>query len=342
MSYTVKIFDPETNKNELFELWQYKSEKLLQRRFDYLYGNSAYSYIITNMIYHDKEENAVGMASIFGRNLMVKGKDIRIGVNCDIVVKKKHRTLGPAIMLVKSLLKQAENTGYKVLIAYPNKMSQLVFKKVGYKNIGTSYRWSRLINSEKKIRSQIKNQVASKILSRIFDTSMSLVSAETLTKIRYGKIIKKTVKVNITYDEITITKNDTDEVSIDRSSEYMKWRYYGVDKYDSKIFAVSINGLISGIIIYNIQAGEVIIEDILSDKTKGAIEVLIYKFIKKIKKIGVFSISIMHYGIDNLEKVMKSYGFFRREGRDIFLYTFDSSAEEHVMRLSFMNGDVDL
>ena len=169
MAYQTRAFNMEEDKGKLSILWQEKSEKNLQRRFDYMCGSRANRQVKTSLLFDEKSQETVGCLSLFTHTMRVQNKNFKLGVNCDMFVKKEHRLLGPAVILLKSLIKSAQEEGYQALLAMPNKMSAPVFQRVGYARIGELYRWVKVIDFEDKLAGKFKNKVALRIVSVFFN-----------------------------------------------------------------------------------------------------------------------------------------------------------------------------
>lgn len=61
MAYQTRAFNMEEDKGKLSILWQEKSEKNLQRRFDYMCGSRANRQVKTSLLFDEKSQETVGV-----------------------------------------------------------------------------------------------------------------------------------------------------------------------------------------------------------------------------------------------------------------------------------------
>src|SRR5687768_3975819 len=70
--------------------------------------------------------------------------DLRAGVLADLAVDRPHRSVGPALALAREA--KAWTLGnLDLAYGFPNKLAEGVFKRVGYKVLGTMPRYARVL-----------------------------------------------------------------------------------------------------------------------------------------------------------------------------------------------------
>lgn len=345
MAYQIRLFNKDEDRNKLFALWREKSDKNLQRRFEYMYGGRARCRIKTSLLFDEKSQDAIGCLSLFTHNIRLKGNNFKLGVNCDMFVKKEHRLLGPAVILLKSLLKDAREDGYQALLAMPNKMSASVFQRVGYTRVGELYRWVKIIKFEDKLAVKIKHKAALKIISKAFDFFFEFFSWEWVWRISYFLAKGRFSAQEIKFDEINFDEHLKITNILEKPPEYIEWRYYGMDNNDSKVFALTKNGLSAGLMIYYVRGQDVILQDILIPKSLWAMKIMLSAFTRKMRARKMKSISALFLGRGKMMKLLQSFGFLRRESRSLYLHTFDPKFENNFAdkyELDLFEGDMDL
>lgn len=345
MGYRTRSFNKNEDKDALFALWREKSEKNFQRRFEHMYGAGARCQIITSFLFDEKSQDPAGSVSLFTHTLRIKGGDFKLGVNCDMFVKKEHRLLGPAVILLKSLAQEARQGGYQALLAMPNKMSAPVFQRAGYAPIGELYRWVKILRFEDKLAVKIKNRVVLKIISKAFNFLFEFFSCEGISRIAYFFAQRQLTAREIKFTEINLDQHLKETSILEKSPGYIEWRYYGVDNNGSQAFALTKNGLTKGLILYSLRQQDAIIQDMLLPKSFWAAKMMLCAFTRKMRKEKIKSISILFLGRGRMTRLLKSFAFFRRGRRGLYLYAFDSKfendfADKHALDLC--EGDLDL
>lgn len=345
MAYQIKAFNSIEDKDKIFALWREKSAKNFERRFEYMYGASACCQIKTSLLIDEKSKKAVGCVSLFTHTISLNSHNLKLGVNCDMFVKKEHRMLGPAVILLKSLLSDARSEGYHALLAMPNAMSASVFKRAGYTRIGELRRWVKIIDFEDKLTKVIKNRLALKFFSKVFNFFSELFSLETGWRILYFFIKGWFLAKEIDFKEINLDEHLKKAGVLIKPPEYIEWRYYGMDNNNSKAFALTRNGLVVGLISYYVLDQNLILQDILLPKSAWKTKIMLAAFICKARLAKIKSISVLFLGRGAMAGIFKSFGFLRRESRSLCLHVLDQKFDDNFTdrhKLDLFEGDLDL
>ncbi|MFH1460564.1 MAG: hypothetical protein ABIG64_09395 [Candidatus Omnitrophota bacterium] len=324
MKYLTKHFNHEQDKNLLINLWfKYLVNPSLER-YAFLYENNDVSIIQTALLFLGKENEILGCASILLYKAVSNSNNLVLGINVDMIVERKHRTLGPAILLLKELVAMAKKYGSNALIAIPNQASLPVFKRIGYKCAGNISRYVKIINIEKKLKSKLKNKVIINFASQVINFFMKWISREILYQI-FDLLDNK--RCTLCFEErfpegIRSKKNG----EIFSSEKYLKWRYrVGGDKGYKKCFFY-YNNILQGGLIYRLNKDEIFIEKICMFSDQN-FDRLLFHFIKKMrldKKIS--SINVTYFGKEKNKQIFRNFGFLKREEKAIMFIPFSEKA----------------
>lgn len=93
------------------------------------------------------EGQVVGSAGYAIRTLRVAGEPWRVAVIADLAVDPAHRSLSPALSLVKSVRDFARDH-FDFAYGWPNQKAEGVFARAGYKPLGRMYRYCRVTRYE--------------------------------------------------------------------------------------------------------------------------------------------------------------------------------------------------
>jgi len=224
--YSIRQFHFGEDKNLLFDLWQSVLQNPIPERMNSMYADNSYGEPLSWLVFHGVELNPVGSVSVFPRQIILDGKTSRIGINCDMVMLKKHRTLGPALMALKNLIKGCAEQGYQFLLAMPNERSQPVFKRVGYQKIGTAYRWSKVLRCGDKLSRLINHQFSRKIIASCVDQVLRCMLFKFWIRLCHVKLwnwgcIEKLISIeSLEFSEVFYSSR-----VLKKNSEFLKWRY---------------------------------------------------------------------------------------------------------------------
>ena len=341
--YSLRRFDPEINRRELFALRGAGTEALHDRKFEHMFGSGSYPDLITFLLYSDREKDAVGVASLFSRGFELGGREYRAGFNFDISVKPKHRTLGPALMLVKALLKEAERSGYSVLIANPNTKSSIVFKRAGYVLTGRSCRWSKVLRSVNKLPEPLRDSPLGKPAAGAVDICSRLFSRETAASFRNLRNGRSLSGRECGIEDVFLP-GLPGRVKFEGTPGFLRWRYGGFYEDPVRAYHLERGGKPMGAVFYLVRGMNAAVENILCEDIY--LSDILGGFIAHARKSGLYAVSIPFYGDPEFEKLLKGYGFFRRgEGRDVCVYPIDRTLEDVFTdsgSVKMFNGDLDI
>jgi len=141
--YRVVRARPDQVRAELERLWadNLTVEGGVRAKYDWLYRDAPLPADAVFMLRTD-DGAAVGTAGIGMRDVQLGGRLVRAGVVADLAVDKAHRSVGPALALVREA-KQWGEGAVALLYGFPNKLAQGVFKRVGYQQLGAMARYAR-------------------------------------------------------------------------------------------------------------------------------------------------------------------------------------------------------
>lgn len=344
MGYMVRLFNPDADKDGLLRLWNESVRNPSSARYGAMYEDSAFKRITTWLLFHDRQVDPVGCLSLMSRKFSISGQDVLCGINCDIVVTKRHRTLGPAVILLESLIKECKDYGFKALLAMPNNMSRPIFVRAGYKGFGAVCRWSKLIRTEEKLKTKIENVFLRKIAAGLIDFFLRWALGG-IQQCFYGYLGNKLKVVNTPLDRLAIDF-DKDEIRAEECScAYLKWRFARVGGDGACVYSLYRGDALFGFVVYSFKEQEVIIEYMFVSPQEN-VNILLAGFIHKMRQLRALVISIAYFSAGGLRKNFRRMGFLQRASREVFIYTIDKGLDDAFSGLlngwSLFESDLDL
>ena len=345
-TYVANMVENDADKASLMQFWE-RETNWSQKRFEWFYGENGYGLAGTGTLSVKGDDAVIGCSSYFVRQFYVGDEQVVGGINCDILVDQKHRTLGPALMLIKNLINVYSQRGLGFLLAFPNHKSRPVFMRCGYKEIGKSYRWSKPLNFEAKLKGRFRSKVLVKILTLILNPAAKIISAEFVHKYfsLRNKCKLKSINLSDMLDKPDISKVAGINCYGGRLGGYVAWRYDdAADSISYKILSIRKRGDEIGYLVYSLNKGVALIHDIAPLSIKDFDSVLA-SFSSYARKLNAESISIGFFGAQQYKTIMKKHYFVQREGRSVMLYCEDERLSEILAQESgwyLMDGDVDL
>ena len=344
MGYTVRLFNPVDDKEGLLRLWNEAVQNPSAARYEAMYAENAFNRIVTWLLFYDTQANPVGCLSLLSHRFNISGQEVLCGINCDIVVTKRHRTLGPAVILLESLMRECQSYGFKALLAMPNNMSRPIFIRAGYKQFGAVYRWSKILKTEEKLKVKIKNYFLRKVIAILANFFLKWALCGGIQWF-YGYLGRKLKVINVPLNQFRLDYNIEDGYGIECSSAYLQWRFGRVGSNESQVFSLYRGDALFGFIVYFLQRQEAIVEYMFISPSEN-MNILLSGFIDKMRQLRIEVISIAYFSAGRLQKNFRQMGFLQRDSREVFLYTVNKDLNDAFSGLikdwSLFESDLDL
>lgn len=153
-SYAVRRCQPSEAKDELEALWQRNLtlEQSAAEKFEWLYREAPNPPEAVFLLDALRDAGAapsapartVGTAGVGLREIAVNQHHLRAGLLADLAVDRDHRTVAPALRLVREVKAWAMDA-LDLAYGFPNQHAQGVFKRVGYAPLGAMPRYVRVL-----------------------------------------------------------------------------------------------------------------------------------------------------------------------------------------------------
>lgn len=185
----------------------------------WFYLDSPFGRPLVSLLEH--RGRPVGIAAAGPRVLEYSGEALRAGVLADMAVAPEHRALGPALMLQRSLVAEAEGR-FDLLYGFPNRKAAPVFKRCGHAHLSDVVRYVRVLRFDRYIRRHAPEFAAKPIAC--------LLNAVTRGRV----VLRRSLGRQLHADWTPVTDSDLDRlwdasdrgasVLSRRTSQFIRWR----------------------------------------------------------------------------------------------------------------------
>ena len=308
MSYKCRLVNPSSDQEIIEKLWYRNMKQGSPRsRFIWLYEDSKPVTEVNSWLVF-QNDMPCGCLSILKRDFAYKGQKISGGIAIDIVVDKAHRTIFPAITLLRTAIEGARNLGLQVMLVFPNEKAQPVFSRCGFQKICKPERFSKIINYQSKLTGYLNNNFIRIILSKIIVFSERALLAS-INGVPFRKIIE--VPNSLAVEDTSIgSYNGSDQFYTVKSQDYYVWRYGKNPIKTYQYFSIKLNSN-AGSVVYYLESGTAVIEDIYYSDPK-VVGLLLYKFGRYLGHAQIDSISFGVSIVSHLKHQLVRAGFFKR------------------------------
>ena len=329
--YTIKEADITKDKEKIISLLKSDQRCMSNAIYKWKYLNYPYGAPRVWFVIHNKTDEIVGSGSLFPRKLSINGKMISVANPADLVIKKKHRSLFPALKLEQEVINQFKKNDSSFIYSHSKENTKPVFARLGYEKIGNYKQFVKLL----KIRAIPDKHLPSFLnlffVKIILDLFLPLFSKEYFLIKKYDYNIEILKKFDARFDKFYESISKQFDIIGDRGKKYLSWRYTSDPRYDYRIFCLTENNIILGYIIFINKDNTYYIDDFAY--RSNYINPLITEFIFYSRKNEIGAIEFRYMGNYDFIKKLKKYNFFNLKSRDreILLYSDKIKSKSYLL-----------
>ncbi len=347
MSYTIVEADIKNNKDDILGLMNRNLSKHSEEWYAWKYENCPSGSARCWLVKDENSGNFIGTGALFARKFSINYKQFYAGLVGDFAIDKNHRSLVPALKLQKHILVNSEKAGFDFIYGIPNELSVAVLLKAGYVEMGKLERFVKLIRTEYKLKTYIKNLITLNIVSVLCNFILRFVSREEFIRRPVGYDIKIADSFDIEVDRLLEKAKIQFKNSSIKNSIFLNWRYYQTQENNFKImFLVFENKESVGYVVFSKKERIYYIEDVFFVDDGKSLDLLISEFIRYARKQGIDSVSLNMFGNSRVKNKLAKFGFILREtGNKVVVYSNNPLVKPHLLNRDnwfFLNGDNDV
>jgi hypothetical protein len=314
--------------NALLSIWKESypdSNEIDEKRIKWTYQDNIYGKAQVWLLKDKINKEYFGCSTLIPRYFFIKGEKSLGALFADTGIKKRYRSLGPALKLHREIVNNSDD--FKFILAFPNEISEAILRKLKFKKGGDLVYNIKVLKTRLVLEKKIKNKFAKNVLypfARIVDSALHLYHCH----IR-GNNKKFEGQHLMSFDERFDFLSEQAKAKYgfihDRNSIYMNWRYGNHPYRNYHIFVINDENTpnLRGYVVYYIKENRVFVDDFFWLEEYCTLEDLLNIFIKTMQKKGKASISFDYIENSKLQKTFKKMGFLRTDYK-IPIYYFAS------------------
>ncbi len=140
----------------------------MAEKYDWFYRHASAGEPLMQLLLHEDPNTVVGTCAAGQRRMLRAGHEIRSGVLVDLTVLPAHRSLGPALILQRSMF-DAARMRLDALYCFPNPKAAPVFMRIGYQHLGEMVRHVRVLRHAPYLQRSLRKKLPD-VLSTLVST----------------------------------------------------------------------------------------------------------------------------------------------------------------------------
>ena len=146
--YSTRVADLDHDCEAILHAWAdgLQQDGRPREKLEWYYRHNVEQAPLVVFLLHGTSSSPVGVATLAPRGVMHGGQLVMAGLLVDFVVAPEHRNFFPALFLQRELRRHGEQR-FAILYGVPNRHSEAIVKRLGYRRLGNMTRYAIVLRS---------------------------------------------------------------------------------------------------------------------------------------------------------------------------------------------------
>jgi hypothetical protein len=286
----------------------------------------------------------VGMAGAFPRRVYIGMREAICWVLGDFCIHEHYRILGPALQLQRACLADMHPETIAFSYDFPSTSMLAVYKRLRIDPLGNICRFAKPLRIDRKIEELVRIVPLVGLMKWVGNLALAL----------QGRRQRDTGELTIVLhegwcgEEFSVLARDVGwqyGVCVQRSAEYLNWRYVANPLVRCEILTARRNGVLVAYAVFTQSGEDAMVMDLFGVQDRQVISALVESLIRFLRKRCVITLSAPLFESHPWMTLFQRLGFRARETSPVVIYTSPGASQEgsslQGMDWFFMYGDRD-
>ena len=281
-----------------------------QARFDWLYRQSPAGEAKAWIASDSDSQATVGVAAAFPRRMYAFGKEELGWVLGDFCIDRQHRSLGPALQLQRACLQQLNSGQPAIYYDFPSGTMAAIYRRLGVQSPLAMMRLSRVLRADHKVERFIRQPQLAQVVSSIVNAGLVVVRRGSC--LQNGSVISvHQERCGKEFSELAIIARSAVSICLERSAEYLNWRYLDHPYRRHEVLILRREGRLSACAVVRYEDHNLDLVDLFGDQE--AVEELVREIVLIAADRKLHAVTIQLLASHDWVKVFRGLGFYARE-----------------------------
>lgn len=318
-------------REPLLSLWRRNLPNASSSRFAWLYESGRAEAFLLG------EPQVIGSAGCLSRRFAIAGDVVEGGAAIDLNVDESQRSVGPALTLARAVIQAADQNRLACLYGLPIPRAAAVLKRSGYRQIGQVSNWTKLLQTESKLRDVLRSELAAKLAAPLVDAALHWKSSSR-QRLPADVVAESVTEFDERFDKLWQRAIPRFGVIGERTSDYLTWRFSRCSDLKYEIFTLAKRGALLGYVVWYRAGESMCIADILADA--DSTELLLSEFTRLARRRRADAIRISCFGPPEFYRQLQAAGFSRRQDSTAVLVRTTATANNWYLTMADHDTDV--
>jgi hypothetical protein len=337
MKITIQPADLERDRDVLIStLRDYLTSTSNERRFEWLYRQNPHGAPQVWLATDSESGEIVGASAAFPRRAIVNGHAKAGWVLGDFCVADKYRSLGPALQLQRATLAEVVKLPESdFCYDFPSQQLTAIYRRLGMQPAAQMMRLAKPLRLDSKFQKLGKWAAPAASLGNL----ALRVSDWRIRGARGLEIAIHETECGPEFTALGERMQPANAVEIERSAEYLNWRYLHHPFFPHQILTARRRGELQGYVIFTSGNGNAQIADWCAEDP-AVLKTLIRGVARRLRKAGTMTLSAFLLASDPRLPLLKTMGFWPRESTPVMV-NWTASIGTDAVGWRLMYGDRD-
>jgi hypothetical protein len=259
----------------------------------------------------------------------------------DFCIDARYRSLGPALQLQKACLSPIDAGTMALSYDFPSRSMMSIYKRLNIVPHGQFIRFAKPLRVDRKLRQLLGPSAFIRGLSMVGNLVLEL--SDRGARVPSLMISFQQQPCGAEFTGLAQTIRDRYGVCIQRTAEYLNWRYFGYQSNSCQMLTARLQGQLVAYAAFT-QAGEdAALVDLFGVDEPGVVTSVVAQLVEVLRVRGVVTLSVSILETHPWTRLLRSIGFRPRDASPFVTYTPPrTDASKSVQRSWFlMGGDRD-
>jgi hypothetical protein len=278
----------------------------------------------------------LGVSTAFPRTLRAGGRTFDAWVLGDFCVDAKHRSLGPALQLQRAVSTMVDRGEVGAWYDFPSRTMQAIYRRMGVPSAGQMVRFVHPLRVDGMIRGKVENPLLAEGLKAFGN---AVLGARDALRGRDASVEIQIFEDDFSKESV-LGQGLEGGVSLDRTPEYLQWRYRREPQGANEILAAWRKGVCGGLLVFRAGSENHAILDAFGIRQELFLRELVLEVLARARESSATSVTASISSDHPWTATFSALGFHRREAAPYFVYSRSGAVPEGAPWF-LMGGDRD-
>jgi hypothetical protein len=319
--YSVTLADIARDRSAILNLWAqgfaYLQSAAAVRKLETQYLQNPAGTAMCFALLPESTQNFAGIQGLVPRRYANGEANLRAGLMADYVVDTAHRSLGPALELMRACI-NGGITNFDFLYGFPNRKAEAIFKRAGLLPLGQMAQYVKLVQSRDFLQKKIHKSCLT-LVTAIVDFALRAFDWIRYSLHRDSYQWRELTRFDAPFDRFWKELQPQHKMIAERSHTMLSWRY-PMPSEGYRIFAAFEHNSdnLAGYIVWSQRNHEIYVRDFLAKPT--ALGPLLQCFCWQMRQRSASRITLEFFGASQIAKALTKSGFRPRGNAPIFIF----------------------